>query len=790
MQSLPPLVPGQLVHARAHRWTVERVTHAPPWAAVDLAGAEPLVAGHRLTLVTPADDIRLVERSPRPRRGGTNALLRALAAHAADAVAWPAPPCARDARIDLLPYQLSATLLLRAGRARRVLVADAVGSGKTIQAGIAIAQALEDTPGARVLVIVPASLKAQWRAELGHRFGLAPRLVESAPTAVAGEADASPWSAGGVTLASLDFVKRADVLGGLDAAWWHLLVVDEAHHAAGPSDRADAVCALATRARHVLLLTGTPHDGDSQRFARLCALGAHGPGDRLVVLARQPRGDAARRRRVHRRPVRPSGEEAHALHLLERYLDDLGARPGRAQECGPLALLATVLRKRATSSPAALLRSVQRRLALLGDADAALRQPTLDFGTPPSAARDEEEAEDPVLGARCAGDPRRERAWLGAIAEAARRAARTARVLSVLRALLRRIRQPAVVFTEYRATLGWLHEHLRAEFRCEVLHGLLTAAERDAAVAAFTRGPARVLLATDAAAEGLNLHARCRVAVLADLPWTPARLEQRIGRVDRLGQARRVHVWLLGAATAEGERLASRLGERAKTALTWIDAAAPDDHAGTRPSIRTREGEEDVEAWRHLTRARAFAAAACRGARTPGEPTGHVRATDTPVLGLLHPRRRRALGVPPGHALVVARGLLVADGERPLERTLVALAVRVAPTGRARDARRGDAPVESVCEAATAVARAHLQHRHASLLASWRAASAATAVADAAVAGAMREAVTAHFAQPGLFDTAETRAGRAPSDAPPPATPPDVSLLVTTVLVAWPRERR
>ena len=316
MQSLPPLVPGQLVHARAHHWTVERVTHAPPWAAVDLAGAEPLVAGHRVTLVIPADDIRPVEPSARLRRTGTNALLRALANHVAGAIAWPAPACARDARIDLLPYQMSAAILLRTGRARRVLLADAVGSGKTIQAGLVVAQALEDTPGARVLVVVPASLKGQWHAELAHRFGLAPRIVESVPPDASGEAVASPWSVGGITVASLDFVKRADVLGGLDTAWWHLLVVDEAHHAAGPSDRADAVAALAARARHVLLLTGTPHDGDSRRFARLCAIGAHGPGDRLVVLARQPRGEARARRRVHRRPGRPCGEEAHARHLL------------------------------------------------------------------------------------------------------------------------------------------------------------------------------------------------------------------------------------------------------------------------------------------------------------------------------------------------------------------------------------------------------------------------------------------------------------------------------------------
>ena len=179
MQPLPPVVPGQLVRARAHLWTVEHVTHEPPWTALDLAGAEAVVAGRLLTVVAPHDEVRAIDRPAgirvtSPRRAST-----VLGALIAEALPWPTPAVARDARIDLHAHQLSAALMLRAGRARRVLLADGVGTGKTIQAGLAIAQTLADTPGARVLVALPASLKSQWRAELEGRFAIQPRLVES-----------------------------------------------------------------------------------------------------------------------------------------------------------------------------------------------------------------------------------------------------------------------------------------------------------------------------------------------------------------------------------------------------------------------------------------------------------------------------------------------------------------------------------------------------------------------------------------------------------------------------------
>jgi len=138
--------------------------------------------------------------------------------------------------------------------------------------------------------------------------------------------------------------------------------------------------------------------------------------------------------------------------------------------------------------------------------------------------------------------------------------------------ILDRVREPVIVFTEYRDTL----EALRADAGEDavVLHGGMDRFERTAAVSRFTSGGARVLLATDAAGEGLNLQPRCRLVINLELPWNPMRLEQRIGRVDRIGQPRTVHaVNLLASGTAESEvlvRLAARL-DRARLGVGQLD---------------------------------------------------------------------------------------------------------------------------------------------------------------------------------------------------------------------------
>jgi hypothetical protein len=235
-----------------------------------------------------------------------------------------------------------------------------------------------------------------------------------------------------------------------------------------------------------------------------------------------------------------------------------------------------VLARRACSSAGSLARSVERRLALLAGA----AMPAAVQGRLPLAALFGDEEPDGALGARGLADKEDERGSLEEVLRLARRAAAGGESkIAAIGRLLSRTREPAIIFTEYRDTLARLAAALDGPGVAR-LHGGLTARERIEAVRRFTAGDARLLLATDAGSEGLNLQHRCRLVINLELPWTPARLEQRVGRVDRIGQTRRVHaVHLLAAGSCEEltlARLARRM-QRQHDALRQL-GAPPDEH--------------------------------------------------------------------------------------------------------------------------------------------------------------------------------------------------------------------
>ena len=540
VQPLPHGVqPGARVFVRGRLW---RLDTCNPHDDCDELRLEPVDEPGTLVVLWPFDR-PIAERQPhRVRAVRLRQWLRVVRAELAeDRPAVHLRGYGGDRAI--LPYQLVPALAAAAG-ARRVLLADEVGLGKTAQAGWIVADTLARQSDARVLIAVPAAVRLQWVQELSRLFAIDATSVDAGWLLRAASAlppGVNVWTPPGVYVVSLDFLKRPAIAASARAVIWDLLVVDEAHVAAAPTERFRAVDSIARRSRTIVLITATPFSGDEASFASLTAVGAAG-GSSAPLMFRRSRADVGdvRRRRHRFVRVRFTAVEQRLQRLLDRYCREVWRHAPSAE--GRLA--AIVLRKRALSSPAALARSLRRRQSLLSTTNApiqlALFRDDVD---------DEDEEPSAVLGSPGLPDAARERAWLRRLIDAAGQAGAANSKLDYLKRLLRRIPgESAIVFTEFRDTLSDLAGAFPASL---CIHGGMTPGERHDVQARFNAAGG-LLFATDAAANGLNLHRRCRIAINFELPWNPARLEQRIGRVDRIGQSRVVHAATLVARdTAE-----------------------------------------------------------------------------------------------------------------------------------------------------------------------------------------------------------------------------------------------
>ena len=739
------LPPGALVRVRGERWRVLHVLPHDGCAIAEVAGAGDTNRGITARFILPFEDADPISAAPGPPRIVRAAAWRctAGAAIAESAPAWSSLRAAASARLTLFPYQLEPVLAMTRGAGSRYLLADEVGLGKTIQAGLLVAELLAREPEARVLLVTPAGLREQWRDELRDRFSLDAEILDAGGLARATARlppGVNPWAVPRVALTSIDFVKRADVIRALEPIVWDLVAFDEAHALSGRSDRATAAELIAGRARRVVAITATPHTGDVPAFHRLCALGRLAADDPMLLF-RRSRADAGLSggRRVRLLRITPTPAE----QMLHRALDAYARRVWRDAPAGSAAaarLAMIVLARRACSSPASLARSIERRLTLLAGEDPTefqLRLPLDDVMT----CEDEEPGAE--LSAPGLPDLDAERRLLERILDLARLAAAGESKLSALSRLLRRSGEPAIVFTEYRDTLERLSAML--PLPAAHLHGGLTAVERLREVRRFTHGDAHLLLATDAASEGLNLHHRCRLVIHLEIPWTPLRLEQRTGRVDRLGQTRRVHaIGLVSRGTAE-ESVVEALLERsviaARDAPFGPDASI--GHTGLATiDLRAAAASEAqrLEVWRGFVR------------HTPA-------AGGRPVLAVLGRSRGR---------LVTAKRIAFVDAcDCTVWDTLIGSSTSHAgaPCGRARDIRawfearasQHGRELENAEDEITSLVLGRLRME----IASWTAPSIAR---EEDIRNSLRRGdarLAASLVQPGLFDRRSVRCAEA-----------------------------
>jgi superfamily II DNA or RNA helicase len=570
------------VRVRKQRWRVTGVRRYGASSVLTLVGTGPLNAGDHRDFVTPFDSVEPLPTGARRRvvrmREWRRRCRLLLAEHGPASMLRTAV----RARIELLPHQLEPALAIVRGTSSRVLVADEVGLGKTIQAGLVVSELIARGAANRVLVLAPAGLREQWAQELRDRFELDATVVDMREIRRRMSAlpiGLNPWSTLPIVIASVDYVKRSEVLPAVMSCRWDVVVIDEAHEVGRGSDRFGAASALCRLAPHVLLLTATPHSGDREAFLSMCGLGSH-EDDRLLAFRRNRRDCGLEsRRHVHRLIVRPSTDEMRMYTALTEWADAVRAERGEGDRDAALAI--SVLHKRALSSAWSLEQSVLRRLAILPPSSGAhghqLELP-LDDGHGDLDPSDEA----PTWTGQPLEDVEHERRLLERIASAASAAAQSETKIIVLGRLLRRLGrrvERAIVFTEYRDTLVRLRDALALP--CVLLHGGMTREERRAALSDFISERTSLLLATDAAGEGLNLQHNCRVVINLELPWNPVRLEQRAGRVDRIGQSRPVHVFYLIASDTAETRVLQRLKERVALARRDIETADPlglDEH--------------------------------------------------------------------------------------------------------------------------------------------------------------------------------------------------------------------
>lgn len=565
----------------------------------------------------PMDEFLALQRATR-----WSALTPFLSAHSPDQRSEPVPTAPVYGAVSVDDFQL--VPLARAMRMPRVslLLADDVGLGKTVEAGLILAELIRKRRIRRVLIITPASLRIQWQQEMEEKFSLGFDIVDKAATHKLQKdmgLDANPWRALPRIITSYHYLRQPDVLeqfiancestkerGGAQLPW-DLLIVDEAHNLmpsnfGEDSDLANMLRLLTPYFEHRLFLTATPHNGHTRCFSglleqldpvRFTQTPAFTEKERKMigdVLIRRLKSEineqdksAGRVPRFAKRYLEPLPlymfrAEKDLSTAVRRFCNGLKGMIRTAPEARTVLNFAIeILRKRLLSSPVTFADSWLRFKEGLAESEHLQATEVLAA----RRASEEDIDDDQERESRSRHAVRVVGAWMHPYTEALapeieaidaalaalglnkqpvvaakpKSDARFERLLELIGKELRNAEQwkrdeRLIIFTEYKTTLDYLVNRLNAEFGGDEgsviqLYGGMNDDEREAVKLAFNDpdSPVQILVATDAASEGLNLQHTARLLMHYEIPWNPSRLEQRNGRIDRHGQSRDVTIF-------------------------------------------------------------------------------------------------------------------------------------------------------------------------------------------------------------------------------------------------------
>ena len=342
---------GDPVRVRRQPWRIVDVRLCQGCQLLTLSGTGASNNGTMRHVLVPFDIVERLSQAGRLKLVTMRRWRRACVTLLAARGTTGALRCAAAAKIDILPHQLEPVLALVRGLGTSLLIADEVGLGKTIQAGLVVSELQARGAADRVLVLTPAGLCEQWASELGQRFGMNAAILdthEATRRAAELPLGLNPWLTVPIAIASIDYVKRREVLPAVRACRWDAIVIDEAHHLTPGSDRDAAVRALCSATPYVILLTATPHSGDRRAFLSLCNLGAR-RGDHMLVFRRSRRDVMlGAGRHVHRVLISACDTELQMHSALAKVTRAVRAERGELDREVWLAL--TILQKRALSS--------------------------------------------------------------------------------------------------------------------------------------------------------------------------------------------------------------------------------------------------------------------------------------------------------------------------------------------------------------------------------------------------------------------------------------------------------
>ena len=534
----------------------------------------------------------------------------ATAARVADALTQDVLLAPIESSVIPLPHQIRALSRAIAHDRVRYLLADEVGLGKTVEAGLIMRELKLRGLVKRTLVVAPKGLVSQWVSEMRFHFGEPFQIVlpddiktlsrisavPSPESRVSGQEDLqpvtrNPWTMFSQVVVPMDSVKPLDKRRGwspaqlsehnrerfedLISAGWDLVIVDEAHRLGGSTDqvaRFKLGQGLAEAAPYLLLLSATPHQGKTDAFHRLISLvDADAFPDVTSVTRERVPPYVIRTEKRHTidtdgRPLfKPRRTQLATVSWSERHSDQRllydavtqyvrdGYNQAIREKQSYIGFLMILMQRLVVSSTSAIKSSLERRLAVLRHEDSGLRQMQFfnDNSFTQSSAlspddfydMDGQEQVEMLLRTRIKA-LKNERAEVKLLLDAASRceqAGPDVKAEALLDWLYRlqadegEPEQKVLIFTEFVPTQEMLRRFLTERgFSVVCLNGSMDMDQRKRVQNAFAKDT-RILISTDAGGEGLNLQF-CHVVINYDIPWNPMRLEQRIGRVDRIGQ--------------------------------------------------------------------------------------------------------------------------------------------------------------------------------------------------------------------------------------------------------------